>query len=70
MKTTIKLTKPMQMFESVTVKPVGNMVVIEAGPAPTKSGTVAFLLTLDQAGALIFGMEQAAEALEVAELRG
>lgn len=64
MKTTIKLSN--QMFESVTVKPRGDMVVIEAGPAPTKSGTVVFLLTQDQIGALLFGMEQAAEAAGIA----
>ena len=60
MKTTIKLTQ--QMFESVTVKPRGDMVVIEAGPAPTKSGTVVLVLSQDQVGAMLFGMEQAAEA--------
>jgi len=67
MKTTIKLTE--QMFDKVTVTPRGGLAVIEAGPAPTKSGSVVILLTPDQAGALIFALEQACEANELAAAR-
>lgn len=67
MKTTIKLSQ--QMFDFVTVKPSGGSVVVEAGPAPTKSGTVVFRLTPDQVGAMLFGMEQAAEAAGMADQR-
>lgn len=70
MKTTVKLECG-QMFDWVRVRPAdeGAGIVLEAGPAPTEKNFVSIELTEDRAGALIFGIERAAEAARIAQER-
>lgn len=65
MHTTIKLAG--QMFSSLSIEPIkGGGVRIQAGPAPTITDSVWMDLTQDQCGALLFAIEQAAEAAQIA----
>lgn len=61
MKTTIAITKEKRL--AVYPNKVGG-ITLETGPHNEP-----IFLTLDQAGALIFGLEQAAETLEIAQDR-
>jgi hypothetical protein len=66
MKSTIKLNPSTRL----TVQPCKTGgIILEISPAPTKTDAVTFHLTPDQAGALIFGLEQAAEADSIAQDR-
>ncbi len=66
MKTTIKLGHGY----SLAVMPckTGGL-ILEITPVPTVTNALTFHLTPDQAGALIFGLEQAAEADSIAQNR-
>lgn len=62
MKTTIKLTTS----TSLTVLPcTSGGVLFEITPEPTQPGYLAFVLSQDQCGALLFAIEQAAEAARI-----
>ncbi len=61
MKTTIKLTTQKSIV--VDTSKVGKVMLM------TSPHCEPLFLTLDQAGALIFGLEQAAEALEISQQR-
>lgn len=61
MKTTIKLTTQKSIV--VDTSKVGKVVLI------TSPHSEPLFLTIDQVGALIFGLEQAAEALEIQQQR-
>lgn len=66
MKTTVKLTPAIR----ATVSPVKTGgVLLEIAHAP-ENPIISFHLTLDQCGALMFGIEQAIEAAEIASARG
>lgn len=66
MKTTVKLSQSI----ALTVLPcAAGGVMLEISPAPTASNVAAFHLTPDQAGALIFALEQAAEASQISQHR-